>query len=180
VQQRQLEVTQPSVGAMPSCNLAINLSKTKALHSILPEETEEEVAERMMNNISCSLNALMSCVGESLGLYSCLQTTGPCSPTILAERLGLSERWVREWLYQQVRLFRSYTDIFVHAVPHENLQNCTFGKLKQGTVTLTAHQSRMKGLAPISDQSHTNGPLFSQEDGAWCHIYLQTLFRNQR
>ena len=87
---------------MPSCNIILPISNNKAPHAILPEETEEEVADRMFNNISCSLNALMSCVGDSLGVYKALQDVGPCSPSSLAKRLGLSERWVQEWLYQQV------------------------------------------------------------------------------
>jgi len=40
-------------------------------------------------------------LGDSLGLYRALASEGPASSEELALRTGLSERWVREWLYNQ-------------------------------------------------------------------------------
>ena len=48
-----------------------------------------------------SMNCALSFVGEQLGLYSALKEIGPATSDALAENTGLSERWVREWLYQQ-------------------------------------------------------------------------------
>ena len=40
-------------------------------------------------------------IGESLGLYKALDEHGPMSSTELADRAGLSERYLREWLSAQ-------------------------------------------------------------------------------
>lgn len=40
-------------------------------------------------------------LGDSLGLYRAMQNAGPLTSTQLAERTGLNERWLREWLRSQ-------------------------------------------------------------------------------
>lgn len=40
-------------------------------------------------------------LGDELGLYRAMRGAGPLTSRELAERLGLSERWVREWLQGQ-------------------------------------------------------------------------------
>jgi 2-polyprenyl-3-methyl-5-hydroxy-6-metoxy-1,4-benzoquinol methylase len=40
-------------------------------------------------------------LGERLGLYKVLAERGAVTSSELAEATGLSERWLREWLYQQ-------------------------------------------------------------------------------
>ncbi len=47
-----------------------------------------------------AVTALM-CLGDKLGLYRAMQGAGPIDSTELAQRTGLSERWVREWLNNQ-------------------------------------------------------------------------------
>lgn len=41
------------------------------------------------------------CLGLRLGLYRALAHAGPLTSDALAQRTGLHERWVREWLYGQ-------------------------------------------------------------------------------
>jgi hypothetical protein len=42
-------------------------------------------------------------LGDELGLYKALKAgDGPMTPAELAKGSGTYERWVREWLYQQV------------------------------------------------------------------------------
>jgi hypothetical protein len=69
---------------------------------MLPEETDEEVAMRVVHCVTGALTSLTTSIGDALGLYAALRDHGPCTPEDLAKRLGLKERWVQEWLYQQV------------------------------------------------------------------------------
>jgi len=48
-----------------------------------------------------AMTSAMICLGDRLGLYRSLAGDGPATSAELARRTGLSERWVREWLYQQ-------------------------------------------------------------------------------
>jgi SAM-dependent methyltransferase len=45
--------------------------------------------------------SLMVHIGDRLGLYKALDGAGPVSPAELAERTGLQERWLLEWLRGQ-------------------------------------------------------------------------------
>ena len=49
-------------------------------------------------------NAQMVHLGSKLGLYKAMHGTGPFTSTELAAKLGLAERFVREWLYQQAAM----------------------------------------------------------------------------
>lgn len=52
--------------------------------------------------MSGAMTLQMIFIGDALGLYCALkQSGGPVTSAELAARLGLNERWVREWLYQQ-------------------------------------------------------------------------------
>lgn len=50
-----------------------------------------------------AISSLCVYLGHELGLYKTLHKLGPSTPEGLAAAAGggLSERWVREWLYQQ-------------------------------------------------------------------------------
>lgn len=51
-------------------------------------------------------------LGDRLGLYGALAGSGPLSTAELADRVGLDERWVREWAYNQgaARLLEASVD----------------------------------------------------------------------
>lgn len=68
---------------------------------LLPEETAAQVGQRGMQAISGALACMCINIGHKLGLFSHLKRLGPCTSADLAATAGLSERWVREWLYQQ-------------------------------------------------------------------------------
>jgi ubiquinone/menaquinone biosynthesis C-methylase UbiE len=55
---------------------------------------------KVSGSISGGLNCALTLVGDQLGLYKAL-AAGPTTSTGLANATRLSERWVREWLYQQ-------------------------------------------------------------------------------
>ena len=48
-----------------------------------------------------ALTCALGLIGDRLGLYAALAEHGPHTSAELAERLGLNERWVTEWLRQQ-------------------------------------------------------------------------------
>ena len=56
---------------------------------------------KVSGSVTGGLNCALTLVGDQLGLYKALAKTGPCTSQTLADATNLSERWVREWLYQQ-------------------------------------------------------------------------------
>ena len=64
-------------------------------------ERLKEFSKRVFGALSGAMTSAMICLGDRLGLYRSLAGDGPADSAELARRTGLSERWVREWLYQQ-------------------------------------------------------------------------------
>ena len=64
-------------------------------------ERLKQLAKRVFGALEGAMTSAMICLGDRLGLYAALAGDGPATPDALARRSGLSERWVREWLYQQ-------------------------------------------------------------------------------
>lgn len=67
----------------------------------MDREKFSEYAKLVFGALGGAMTAAMIHVGDSLGLYRALAGAGPLSSEELAERTGLKERWVREWLHQQ-------------------------------------------------------------------------------
>ncbi|WP_114325919.1 hypothetical protein [Candidatus Colwellia aromaticivorans] len=65
-------------------------------------KTTEEFAGQVVADVSATLSGVMTNIGHKLGLYKSMAFAGKLTPTILAEKLGLAERYVREWLNNQV------------------------------------------------------------------------------
>lgn len=51
--------------------------------------------------VAAGFNCAVTVLGDRLDLYAELARGGAASPQELADRCGLHERWVREWLYHQ-------------------------------------------------------------------------------
>lgn len=58
-------------------------------------------AKSVFDHMGGAVTAAMIYLGDHMGFYSHLKEAGRVSPQDLANRMGLSERWVREWLFQQ-------------------------------------------------------------------------------
>ncbi|MCB1647827.1 MAG: SAM-dependent methyltransferase, partial [Pseudomonadales bacterium] len=58
-------------------------------------------AGKVSQSVTAGMNVALTHVGEQLGLYQGLAELGTATSDSLAEKTNLSERWVREWLYQQ-------------------------------------------------------------------------------
>jgi 2-polyprenyl-3-methyl-5-hydroxy-6-metoxy-1,4-benzoquinol methylase len=70
----------------------------------MPESDVDRVKAfvfHVFSQLSGAITAGMIYLGDRLGLYRALYGAGPLTSTELAERLGLNERWVREWLQAQ-------------------------------------------------------------------------------
>ncbi len=61
----------------------------------------QKFSKNVSGSVVGGLNCALSFVGEQLGLYTALAQIGPANSESLAQKTNLSERWVREWLYQQ-------------------------------------------------------------------------------
>ena len=55
----------------------------------------------VFSKLEGAMTAGMIHLGDQLGLYGALAGAGPMTTAELAERVGLHERWVREWAYNQ-------------------------------------------------------------------------------
>jgi 2-polyprenyl-3-methyl-5-hydroxy-6-metoxy-1,4-benzoquinol methylase len=56
---------------------------------------------RAVDEVGATLNAALVVMGDKLGLYRALAGSGPLAPEELAQRSGVAERYVREWLNNQ-------------------------------------------------------------------------------
>lgn len=71
----------------------------------MSEPTDEEIglfAYQVFSKLDGAVTAAMVHLGDALGLYEALAAADEAlSTSDLADRLGLHERWVREWAYNQ-------------------------------------------------------------------------------
>lgn len=68
---------------------------------VLDPDGTEVVADRAMGYLAGAAISAMVYLGDQLGLYRALRGAGPLTSAQLADRAGLNERWVREWLHGQ-------------------------------------------------------------------------------
>lgn len=62
----------------------------------------EAFADQVVGDIAAAMSGVMVNLGHKLGLYHAMAGSGPLTPDELARRTGLHERYVREWLNNQV------------------------------------------------------------------------------
>lgn len=77
------------------------MSQARSLEPLLPSPSAQDLSQKCISAINGSLTCLCIALGHNLGLYAALKRLGPTSSQDLATAVDLSERWVREWLYQQ-------------------------------------------------------------------------------
>src|SRR5438477_12930473 len=59
---------------------------------------QEEIAGKVVEQISGTMTTLLGAVGDRLGLFKNLAAEGPATSAELASRTNLNERYLREWL----------------------------------------------------------------------------------
>jgi SAM-dependent methyltransferase len=67
----------------------------------IDEAKLEAFAERVAGELGAALNAALVTLGDELGLYRALADGQPVTPSELADRTGIHERYAREWLNAQ-------------------------------------------------------------------------------
>src|SRR3954466_8413316 len=94
-------------------------------------EKLEKFVFRAVEEVGATLNAALVVMGDKLGLYRALAGAGALTPTELARRTGVSERYVREWLNAQA------AGGYVEYDP----SSCTYTLPPEQTVAMTDDQS---------------------------------------
>src|SRR5438105_2221402 len=67
----------------------------------IDEQKLNEFLGKALGDMAAALTAGQVLLGDKLGLYRALAGAGPLTPTALAHRTGLAERYVREWCAAQ-------------------------------------------------------------------------------
>jgi 2-polyprenyl-3-methyl-5-hydroxy-6-metoxy-1,4-benzoquinol methylase len=67
----------------------------------LDETALEQFVHQAVGDLAAAVSGLMVHLGDRLGLYRALAGAGPVTPSVLADRTGTAERYVREWLANQ-------------------------------------------------------------------------------
>jgi 2-polyprenyl-3-methyl-5-hydroxy-6-metoxy-1,4-benzoquinol methylase len=68
----------------------------------MDEDKVMEFLGRVVTDAGAAVAGLCTSLGDRLGLYTAMAGTGPLTSAQLAEKTGLAERYVREWLAAQV------------------------------------------------------------------------------
>ncbi|HLX05653.1 MAG TPA: hypothetical protein VKR28_08965, partial [Candidatus Binatus sp.] len=58
----------------------------------------KKFSKQVSNDIGAAMLGALSYIGDRLGIFSALAEAGAVTSTQLAEKTGLSERYLREWL----------------------------------------------------------------------------------
>jgi ubiquinone/menaquinone biosynthesis C-methylase UbiE len=62
------------------------------------DSTEEAFTQKLINMVNNGMSGLMISIGHRTGLFNAMRGADPMTSLELAERAGLTERYVREWL----------------------------------------------------------------------------------
>jgi 2-polyprenyl-3-methyl-5-hydroxy-6-metoxy-1,4-benzoquinol methylase len=82
----------------------------------MDEQRRDEFAGRVMSTSLAAMEALSIYIGERLGLYGALADGYAVTPSELAARAGIHERYAREWLEQQA--VAGILDVAEHSTDH--------------------------------------------------------------
>jgi len=67
----------------------------------IDEQTLNDLAGKLVGELSAGYGGVMVSLGNKLGLYKAMAGSGPMSSQEVAKKAGCSERYVREWLNSQ-------------------------------------------------------------------------------
>ena len=74
------------------------ISRPAADHHVVDPEAFEELIGQVISDAGGALILPLAFLGDRLGLFSALASGGPVTAGELAQRTGLTERYLREWL----------------------------------------------------------------------------------
>ncbi|MEW2400451.1 methyltransferase domain-containing protein [Streptomyces sp. NPDC046862] len=67
-----------------------------------PSQATTDFHQRVIGDAAAAVRGLSVSLGERLGLYRALTEHGPLTPSQLASRTGITERYAEEWLHAQL------------------------------------------------------------------------------
>lgn len=65
-------------------------------------KSTEEFAGQVLGDVSATFSGVMTNIGHKLGIYKAMAFAGELTSSMLANKLDLTERYIREWLNNQV------------------------------------------------------------------------------
>ena len=74
---------------------------TTTIAPTIDEAKVDQFAHQLIGDLAASLSAVLIHIGDRLGLYRALGDGVPVTSADLADKTGLAERYVREWLHNQ-------------------------------------------------------------------------------
>ncbi len=69
--------------------------------SKVDEAALEQFMGQVVTDMGAAMNAVLVIVGDELGMWKAMAGSGPMAPSDIAEKTGVAERYVREWLSAQ-------------------------------------------------------------------------------
>lgn len=82
-------------GEVPGENAAMTTAQT------IDEAKLMDLLGRVVGDFGAAASVALAMIGDRLGLYKTIAETGPTNSGELADRTGLNERYLREWLVNQ-------------------------------------------------------------------------------
>jgi len=58
----------------------------------------EALAGKVVGDVAGAMGLFMAYLGDQAGVYTALEELGPCTADVLADKLGMNEKYVHEWL----------------------------------------------------------------------------------
>ena len=80
----------------PNLNMISDTTKN------VDETKVKEFMGKVVNDLGATWSSVLVIIGDKLGLYKAMADSRPVSPEELASRTGTTERYIREWLANQV------------------------------------------------------------------------------
>src|SRR5258708_4281983 len=93
----------------------------------LDMEKAKQVAQNIVGDIASTVPAARCFIGDRLGLFKAMAGAGPLTVEQLAQKTGLSERYIREWLSAMVagRYVEYAPELHTHTLTPEYAASCS-------------------------------------------------------
>ena len=67
-------------------------------HAEFNKAKAQKFLQQLMKDVAASFHSAMTYIGDRLGIFKAMAEGGPVTAAELAQRTGLQERYLREWL----------------------------------------------------------------------------------
>ena len=83
-------------------NSSSSTTTTTNNNNNIDEAKLKDFMGKVVNDLGATSSTVLVIIGDKLGLYKAMVDSKPVTPAELASRTGTAERYVREWLANQV------------------------------------------------------------------------------